>query len=121
MLPKKDPTSIGSILLRFRFVTHEQLAEAVTQQEQLNYDVLIGKILIANGIINNNQLEKALETQEKLRKRDRFSKAVAVANLALSRKQRQSYENQVIDISKKVSAKFDSNEYPAVLESLKVE
>jgi hypothetical protein len=80
MSPKKDPTSIGSILVAMGVITEDQLNEVTSEQNSI--DILLGKLLVANGLISPVQLESALMSQQGLRSNKKHLKAIAQAKIA---------------------------------------
>ena len=118
MRPKEDPTSIGSILMKMGFANKEQILKAAEQQEQMNYDVLLGKLLVANEIINKEQLKKALDAQDKLRNKNKFNQAIAVANLAIFKKRSHKVTDEIIRVGNHVAEKVSSSEYPIITQKM---
>lgn len=98
---KKDPTSIGSILMSLGAVTEPALDAAVRQQQQMQQDLLIGKILVANGACTAEELDTAIRAQASMRNEDPHMRALDVADFALKRRRRKS----VIDMRTRLRTK----------------
>lgn len=88
--PKADPTSLGNVLLELSIITEEQLDQALQEQETLRGDDLLGKLLIANGACTEEEISMAMSAQESLRAKDKTKCAMAVADLAIERRRRDS-------------------------------
>jgi hypothetical protein len=89
-LKGEEPTSLGSILLRWKIITKDQLSKALEQQETLRGDDLLGKLLVANGACTEDEIKTAVETQRGLRGSSNSKRAMAVADLAIERRSRKS-------------------------------
>lgn len=89
-LYKSDPTSIGAILLSMGAITCNQLDETIAEQLRLHEDALLGKLLVAAGYCSNKQLEIAIAAQQTLRNGDKTKKALALADLSIARRRRNS-------------------------------
>jgi len=85
-----EPTSLGSILLEWQVITEDQLAKALEQQETLRGDDLLGKLLVANGACTEDEIKTAVEAQISMRNASKSKRAMAVADLAIERRQRKS-------------------------------
>jgi hypothetical protein len=82
MSPKDDPTSIGAILIAMSAVTPQQLEQALEEKDRASIDVLVGKIMVANGFCTIEQLEVALSAQSGLRSKKSSDRAIAAVDLA---------------------------------------
>lgn len=89
-VPQEDPTSLGHILLEWEVITPAELHEALKQQETLRGDDLLGKLLIANGSCTEEEIATAMSAQASMRAASKSQRAIAVANVALGRRRRQS-------------------------------
>lgn len=64
--PRKDPNSLGNILLAFENVTPSDLEEAIAYQLR-NQDTLLGETMIRLKMITQEQLDEAIIMQRKRR------------------------------------------------------
>lgn len=86
--PKRDPRddtevfSIGTILVKMRAVTRDDLNHVLEEQTKMSEDELLGALLVRRGVITEEQLEVALSAQEGLRSKRPHVRALAAANLA---------------------------------------
>ena len=97
--PKKDPTSLGSILLEWNVITEADLERALNDQETLRGDDLLGRLLVANGACSKEEVDAAISAQEKLRKSGKFACAMAVADFALGRRRRKSVVTRAVRVA----------------------
>lgn len=56
-------STIGGILMRYGFITREQLLTAITTKNNASPSNLLGEVLIAQGAITRSQLDRVLEIQ----------------------------------------------------------
>jgi hypothetical protein len=63
-------------------ITEEQLRTAVQEQHNVRMDVMLGKLLLADGIISSRQLESALKSQLDLRSGKKHKRAMAQSKIA---------------------------------------
>ena len=112
-----NQTTIGSILLAMGAITDEELLRAMDDQEKLREDALLGKILVANGSCTSQQLEIAIAAQETMRSGDASEQALAIADLAISRKRRNSviqFRQRVLEKGNLVGKKITREDHPAI-------
>lgn len=88
--PRDDQTSLGNILLEWGLITKEQLERALKEQETLRGDDLLGKLLVAGGACTSEEIDMAMSAQFSLRAGGKTKRAMAVADLALERRRRDS-------------------------------
>lgn len=88
MNPKRDPRddtevfSIGTILVKMRAVTREDVKRVLEEREKMGEDELLGELLVRRGMITEEQLSVALDAQQGLRSRRPHVRALAAADLA---------------------------------------
>jgi len=86
--PKRDQRddtevfSIGTILVKMRAVSREEVRRVLEEQSKMSSDELLGELLVRRGIITEAQLEVALDAQRGLRSRKPHVRALAAADLA---------------------------------------
>jgi len=80
-LSHSDPTSLGAIISSLGYASDEQLQR--TLDEQQSVDVLMGKLLVADGVLTLEELEEVIEIQKDLRGKDKFKRAMAASAIAL--------------------------------------
>lgn len=115
--PISDPTSLGNVLLELDIITKEQLEQALQEQETLRGDDLLGKLLIANGACTEEEITMAMSAQESLRSKDKSKCAMAVADLAIERRRRDSMvvrRNNLIEKGEQVRRSITGSDRPAV-------
>lgn len=103
--PKDDPTSLGNILLEWEVITKDQLELALQEQETLRGDDLLGKLLIASGACSEEEIRTAMSAQASMRASKKHKCAMAVADLALERRRRESMiirRNNIIEKAEQV-------------------
>lgn len=86
--PESDPTAIANILLKFGWVTSEQVSYALSSQ-QSQRDRLIGQLMVEMGYVTQEQVDHALLHQAYRRGKashDEVSKATISRQMALSDK-----------------------------------
>lgn len=88
--PEKDTTSLGAILLEWEVISQEQLEQALQEQEVLRGDDLLGRLLIASGACTEEEVDTAMSAQSSMRASGKTECAMAVADLALARRRRDS-------------------------------
>jgi hypothetical protein len=88
--PKGDPTSLGNILIEWDIIDEEQLNQALQEQETLRGDDLLGRLLVASGACTEEEVNTAMSAQASLRATKKHKCAMAVADLALERRRRDS-------------------------------
>jgi len=115
MIPKDDPTSIGSILLAMDAVNKYQLDEAVRDQRASKEDVLLGVLLVHKGYCTRDQLSAAIDKQASLRGNNRSKRALALADIALGRKPSLEVYKSFVDKVNYVANKVETGEFPRVL------
>lgn len=114
---KDDPTSLGNVLLELEIITQEQLDHALQEQETLRGDDLLGRLLIASGACTEEDITTAMSAQESMRAKGKHKCAMAVADLALERRRRQSIvvkRNKLIEQGEKVRKSLTSDAHGAV-------
>lgn len=85
---KRDPRddtevfSIGTILVKMKAISREEIQEVLEEQEKMSKDELLGALLVRRGMISEEQLEIALDAQNGLRSRKPHVRAMAAASLA---------------------------------------
>lgn len=115
--PKEDPTSLGNILLEWEVVTEEQLDLALKEQENLRGDDLLGRLLIASGACSKEEISTAMSAQKSMRAAGKHKCAMAVADLAIERRRRESVvvrRNNIIAQAERVHKTITGDEHPAV-------
>jgi hypothetical protein len=82
--PRDDTESynIGTILVKMRAVSRDEVLRVLREQEKMTEDELIGALLVRRGLISEEQLEVALSAQAGLRSRKPHVRAMAAAALA---------------------------------------
>lgn len=80
--PKDDPHSIGNILKDMGLLTEGQLSTVLELQDRSSIEVMLGKLMVAEGLISNKQLDIALRAQEGLRHEDKTARALGQAEVA---------------------------------------
>ena len=80
--PFEDSTSLGSILMKMRVLTKDQLLTAVGRKAQHD-DMLLGALLKEMGFVSDEHVAKALTIQAKLRKGDAGDAAMEMMELRL--------------------------------------
>jgi hypothetical protein len=114
---KDDPTSLGNVLLELGIITQEQLDHALKEQETLRGDDLLGRLLIASGACTEEEVMMAMSAQESMRAKGKHKCAMAVADLALERRRRQSVivkRNRLIEKGEQVRKSITGDVHPAV-------
>ncbi len=115
MNPKDDPTSIGAILVKMGVVTEDELALAIEEQANASIEHLLGKLLVANGVCSMEQVEIALAAQQGMRSDEEHKQAVAIASIAMTRKQMVRVAGRkMISRGEEIAEKSGSGLYPAV-------
>ena len=109
-----DSSSIGAILVDMGVISQEQLDDALAELDQLEEDELVGKLLLASGLCAKDQLEVAQSAQMSLRCGKKADQAMAVADLALSRKRRSTRDERIVTTGGKVAVKVSTNEFPVI-------
>ena len=82
---RRDDTeafSLGTILVKMKVVTRDQIASALQEQKQMSEEEVLGQLLVARGVIDNDQLQVALNAQDGLRSKSRHVRAMAMSKLA---------------------------------------
>jgi len=82
MSPKDDRTSLGNILVDMGLITRDRLDEVVSEQQRATVEMLMGKLMIADGILSEEQLAQALEIQRGLRSKHKYERAMAMSEVA---------------------------------------
>lgn len=114
-IPSDDPTSLGCILIAMSAVTPDQLSEAVEQQRMSSIELLLGKLLVADGHCTGEQLEIALAAQEAMRSKDKRKQAMAVAEIATHRKRLANGARlRIIERSASIVKKATGQDHPAI-------
>lgn len=82
--PRDDTTtfSLGTILVKMKVATREQVAEALAEQQTMTEEEVLGQLLVARGVIDKEQLQVALDAQHGLRSKKRHVRAMAMSRLA---------------------------------------
>lgn len=101
MKPIDPKASLGAILVAMGAIDEDQLSQAVSDQQRLRDEHLIGKILVANGACTAKQLDVAIEAQKGMRSSKGADKAIAVADLALARRRRDTLHDRRVRIQNK--------------------
>jgi hypothetical protein len=86
----EDMTNLGHILVDWDIITLDQLEIALEQQKTLRGDDLLGKLLVANGACSEDEVDTAMSAQASMRSAGKCEKAVAIADIAIARRRRQS-------------------------------
>ena len=121
MISRDDPTSIGAILLKMGAITEAELKKAVDEQENLSIELLLGKLLVANGVCSLEQVEVAIAAQRDMRSGDEHKGAMAIADIASARKKVVHAERQqLIARGERVARKADTGTFPAVAMKMNV-
>jgi hypothetical protein len=82
---RRDDTetfSLGTILVKMKVATREQIASALAEQKQMSEEEVLGQLLVARGVIDTEQLQVALNAQDGLRSKSRHTRAMAMSRLA---------------------------------------
>lgn len=115
--PKEDPTSLGNILLEWEVISAQQLDDALKQQETLRGDDLLGRLLIASGACSEEEVTTAMSAQASMRAAGKHKCAMAVADLALERRRRDSVilrRNNIIEKAEQVRRSITGEDHPAI-------
>jgi hypothetical protein len=88
MSPKDDQTSLGNILVNMGAITQEQLDKIIEEQKMSPLDVLMGKLLVADGYVAEHQLAAAMEVQQGLRTASKYQRAMIMSQIAVRTSQR---------------------------------
>lgn len=113
--PAEDPTSLGSILVAMGTISPDDLKAAVSLQERLSTDELLGKLLVAEGGCTQEQIAIALSAQDDMRSRDKSKQALAVASIAQIRKQGTNGARQhLVSKAQGVTRKATGQAHPAI-------
>lgn len=62
--PKRDPTSIGNLVVQSGFCTREEFDTFLGEFQSLEVGQLLGQFLIAKGVMSEEQLEMLLIRQQ---------------------------------------------------------
>jgi hypothetical protein len=115
--PKEDPTSLGNILLEWGVITKDQLDKALEEQQYLRGDDLLGRLLIAAGACGEDEIRTAMSAQLSMRAAGSHKSAMAVADLALERRRRDSLivrRNHIIEQGEKIRKSITGDGHPAI-------
>lgn len=115
--PKDDPTSLGNILLEWEVITPEQLEHALKEQETLRGDDLLGRLLVASGACSEDEVTTAMSAQASMRSAGKHRTAMAVADLALERRRRDSLivrRGKLEEKSRQVARSITGETHPAI-------
>jgi len=74
--------SLGTILVKLRAVSRQELEEVISLQREMSQEDLLGELLLRRGIISEDQLHEALKAQRDLRSKKPRRRAMAAADLA---------------------------------------
>lgn len=85
MIPMKDSTTLGTILLHMGAITQEQLDTAAAEHKKLPRDAILGKLLVAKGFCTEEQYKIAIAAQKSIRSEDKAHSALAVADISIRR------------------------------------
>lgn len=99
--PQGDPTSLGNLLLEWEIITKEELAYALEEQSTLRGDDLLGRLLVASGACSEDDITMAMSAQASMRDANKHECAMAVADLAIERRRRDSLAVRRNNIIKK--------------------
>jgi hypothetical protein len=116
-----DPTSLGSILLDWGVITEADLRRALKEQETLRGDDLLGRLLVASGACTEDAIKTALSAQTSMRAAGKHKHAMAVANLAISRRRRKSVmvrREAIVEQGNRVSRAITGDAHPAVTSAM---
>lgn len=114
-------SSLGAILIQWGVITHEQLQQALNDQITLRGDDLLGRLLIARGACSAEDIQAAVEAQTSLREVGKHKSAMAVADLALARKRRDSLivrRDRVIRKGDQVAKTITGDDHPAITQAM---
>lgn len=115
--PTEDPTSLGNILLEWEVITEDQLTQALKEQENLRGDDLLGRLLIASGACSEEEVRTAMSAQSSMRAAGKHKCAMAVADLAIERRRRESMiirRNNIIEKAEQVRKTITGDQHPAI-------
>ena len=88
--PQGDPTSLGNLLIDWEIITKDELEYALREQATLRGDDLLGRLLVANGACTEDDINMAMSAQASMRAANKRECAMAVADLAIERRRRDS-------------------------------
>jgi hypothetical protein len=115
--PNEDPTSLGNILIEWEVITKDQLNHALKEQEHLRGDDLLGRLLIASGACTEDEVGAAMSAQSSMRASGKYKCAMAVADLAIERRRRESLvirRNNIIEKAEQVRKSITGDQHPAI-------
>lgn len=114
---KGDPTSLGAILLEWEVISEEDLSRALKEQETLRGDDLLGRLLVASGACTEEEVNTAMSAQASMRATGKHKCAMAVADLALERRRRQSMvvrRNNLIEKGEQIRKSITGDQHPVI-------
>lgn len=107
--------SLGTILVKLKVVSREDVDETLRLQATLTEDENFGELLVARGLVERGQLELALAAQRDLRSNDRPTRALAAARLAdISSEKVLSFSRTVREESTAARGDSDHVGWPAI-------
>lgn len=107
--------TIGTILVKLKVVSREDVDETLRLQTTLTEDENLGELLVARGLVERDQLELALAAQRDLRSNDRPTRALAAARIAgLSSDKVLSFSRRVREESRAARRDSDHRGWPAI-------
>ena len=114
-----EDASLGSILLEWDVITEDQLQRVLEEQRTLRGDDLLGRLLIAAGYCTKEEIDVAMSAQASIRacKGKKHKCAMAVADIALERRRRQSRVMRTESIQRsahQLERAITSDNHPAV-------
>lgn len=86
MSERDEDTSLGRLLVEMGAISEGQLREAVERQENSTLEQLLGAVLVHMGFCSKDEVESALSAQKSMRSGKKARHAMAVADLAIHRK-----------------------------------
>ncbi|MFW9801206.1 MAG: hypothetical protein ACFFFC_01020 [Candidatus Thorarchaeota archaeon] len=81
----KNETNLGTILIRWRVITVDQLNKIFKENGTLR-SVSLGKLLVAKGLCSREELSAAMTAQKSMQSAKSPNSAIAMANVALERR-----------------------------------
>lgn len=115
--PETDATSLGAILLEWEVIDRDQLEQALQEQETLRGDDLLGRLLVAGGACTEEEVNTAMSAQASMRASGKAECAIAVADLALERRRRNSVivrRRSIIEKGEEVRRSITGGHQPAL-------
>jgi hypothetical protein len=114
MNAKDDETSLGNVLVEMGILTPRQLQEALDRQENSTLEQLLGAVLVHFGFCTKDDVDAALSAQESLRSGKRVRHALAVADIAIARKNSNGARSRAIASGARFVRSATGSEFQAV-------